>query len=48
MDKDKVARMQQAEEIDEADEAPDELDELIAEFTARDPNFPRMIEEAME
>jgi DNA-binding XRE family transcriptional regulator len=47
MDKDRQALMQQADEIDEADGSPDELEELIAEMTAKDPNFPRMLEEAM-
>ncbi len=48
MDKEELARIQRTNKIDQADESPDELDELIAEFTARDPNFPRMVEEAME
>jgi hypothetical protein len=48
MDKDRQALMQLADEIDEADGSPDELEELIAEMTAKDPNFPRMLEEAME
>src|SRR5437763_2695670 len=39
--------MQRADEIDPADGSPDELEELIAEMTAKDPNFPRMVEEAM-
>ena len=48
MDQERLARMQRAEEIDRADGSPDELDELIAEFTAKDPNFPCLVEEAME
>lgn len=48
MDKKRLARMQRADEIDQADGSPDELEELIAEMTAKDPNFPRMLEEAIE
>jgi hypothetical protein len=48
MDQERLNRMQRADEIDLADGSPDELDELIAEFTAKDPNFPRLVEEAME
>jgi DNA-binding XRE family transcriptional regulator len=48
MDQERLARMQRADEIDLAEGSPDELDELIAEFTAKDPNFPRLVEEAME
>ena len=48
MDKERQARMQRADEIDQADGSPDELEELIAEMTAKDPNFPRMLEEAIE
>ncbi len=40
--------MQRADEIDQADGSPDELEELIAEMTAQDPNFPHMLEEAIE
>ncbi len=47
MNDEKLVHMKQAEEIDQEDEGPDALDELIAEFTAKDPNFPRMVEEAM-
>ena len=47
MDKDRLALMQRADEIDEANGSPDELEELIAEMTAKDPNFPCMLEEAM-
>ena len=39
MDQERLARMQRADEIDLADGSPDELDELIAEFTAKYPNF---------
>ncbi len=48
MDNERLAHMQRADEIDQADGSPDELDELIAELTAKDPNFPRLVEEAME
>lgn len=48
MDKEQQARMQLADEIDQADGSPDELEELIAEMTAKDPNFPHMLEEAIE
>jgi hypothetical protein len=48
MDKERLARVQRADEIDEADGSPDELEELIAEMTAKDANFPRMLEEAIE
>ncbi len=48
MNNEKLAHMQQAEEIDQEDEGPDELEELIAEFTAKDPNFPFMVDEALE
>jgi hypothetical protein len=48
MDQNRQALMQRADEIDEADGSPDELEELIAEMTAKDPDFPRMLEEAME
>jgi ribosome-binding protein aMBF1 (putative translation factor) len=39
--------MQQIDGIDQEDEEPDALEELIAEFTAKDPNFPHMVEEAL-
>jgi DNA-binding XRE family transcriptional regulator len=48
MDKERLTRMQQADEIDEADGSPDELEELIAEMAAKDSNFPHMLEEAIE
>ena len=48
MDKEKLVRMQRTDEIDRADGSPDELEELIAEMTAKDPNFPHMLEEAVE
>jgi hypothetical protein len=48
MDRERLIRMQRADEIDQADGSPDELEELIAEMTAKDPNFPRMLEEAIE
>ncbi len=40
--------MQRADEIDQADGFPDELEELVVEMTAKDPNFPHMLEEAIE
>ena len=40
--------MRRADEIDQTDGSPDELEELIAEMTTKDPNFPRMLEEAIE
>jgi DNA-binding XRE family transcriptional regulator len=48
MDKERLVHMQRADEIDQADGSPDELEELIAEMTAKDPNFPHMLEEAIE
>jgi hypothetical protein len=48
MDRERLVRMQRADEIDQAEGSPDELEELIAEMTAKDPNFPRMLEEAIE
>jgi len=48
MDEERRARMRRADEIDLADGSPDELEELIVEMTAKDPDFPRMLEEAIE
>jgi DNA-binding XRE family transcriptional regulator len=48
MDKEMLARLQRDDEIDQADGSPDELEALIAEMTAKNPNFPRMLEEAIE
>ena len=48
MDKEKLVRMQHADEIDQASRSPDELEELIDEMTAKDSNFPHMLEEAIE
>jgi len=48
MDKERQIRMQRTDEIDQADGSPDELEELIAEMTAKDPDFPQMLEEAIE
>lgn len=48
MDKERLARLQRDDEIDQADGFPDELEELIAEMIAKDPNFLRMLEEAIE
>jgi DNA-binding XRE family transcriptional regulator len=48
MNDEKLVQRQQNEEIVQEDEGPDELEELIAEFTAKDPNFPYMVEEALE
>ncbi len=48
MDKERQVRMQRTDEIDQAEGSPDELEELIAEMTAKDPNFPRLLEEAIE
>jgi DNA-binding XRE family transcriptional regulator len=48
MDKERQILMQRADEIDQAEGSPDELEELIAEMTAKDPNFPRMLEKAIE
>jgi len=48
MNNEKLAHMQQAEETDQEDQGPDALEELIAEFTAKDPNFPHMVEEALQ
>jgi hypothetical protein len=47
MSSEELIDMQQDEEIDDyEDEGPDELDELIAEMTAKYPDFLRMVEEA--
>ena len=44
MNSEKLSHMQQAEEIDQEDEGRDELEEMIAEFTAKDPKFPYMVQ----
>ena len=46
MNSEKLSHMQQAEEIDQEDEGRDELEEMIAEFTAKDPKFPYMVQES--
>ena len=48
MNSEKLSHMQQAEEIDQEDEGRDELEEMIAEFTAKDPKFPYMVQESLE